>query len=95
MSAQLALLKAGPGVTVQDGGRFGFLRYGVTGSGPMDFGAFALANLAVGNARDAAALEISTSGAEFEAHGGALDLAFVGPGFDVRLDGRTLPDVAT
>ena len=95
MSAQLALLKAGPGVTIQDRGRFGFLRYGVTQSGPMDFAAFALANLAVGNVRDAAALEISTSGAEFEAQGGALDLAFVGPGFDVRLDGRSLPDAVT
>ena len=63
MSALLRILKAGPGVTVQDGGRRGFLRFGVTPAGPMDPGAFLAAGLAAGDAAGAA-LEVSIGGME-------------------------------
>ena len=36
MSAALTVMAAGPGVTLQDAGRHGYLRYGVTAAGPMD-----------------------------------------------------------
>ena len=48
MSAALELLAVGPAVTLQDAGRFGLMRFGVTAAGPMDPLAFATANRAVG-----------------------------------------------
>lgn len=92
MTGALRVLAAGPGVTVQDAGRRGFLRYGVTVAGPMDPAAFALANRAVGNGQDAAAIEISLGGLDITAEGAPVDVALVGGAFDIRLDGRALPD---
>jgi len=91
----LTVERAGPGVTIQDGGRHGHLRHGVTVAGPMDPRAFALANLALGNPRDAAAVEVSLGGLDLATRGGAVDLAVVAPGFEVRLDDRPLPACAT
>lgn len=87
----LTIVSAGPGVTLQDAGRRGHLRYGVTGCGPMDPAAFATAQRALGNPPGAAAIEISLGGLEVEARDGALDLAVAGGGFAVALDGRALP----
>jgi biotin-dependent carboxylase-like uncharacterized protein len=87
----LAIVSAGPGATLQDAGRRGFLRFGVTGCGPMDPAAFATAQRALGNPPDAAAIEIPLGGLEVEARGGPLDLAVAGGGYAVALDGRALP----
>nr|WP_091722787.1 hypothetical protein [Methylobacterium phyllostachyos] len=46
----------------QDGGRQGYLRFGITAAGAMDPLMFATANRAVGNPLDATAVEISTGG---------------------------------
>lgn len=43
----LTILRAGPLTTVQDAGRFGMLRHGISASGPMDRGAFAAAGAAL------------------------------------------------
>lgn len=86
----LRVIAAGPGVTIQDGGRHHYLRFGVTVAGPMDKAAHALANRALGNAPDAAAIEVSLGGVELEAQG-ALTLAIAGGAFDVTRDGRPLP----
>ncbi len=91
MSVALRVVTAGPGVTVQDGGRHGWLRFGVSEAGPMDPLAHATANLAVGANPDAAALEVSLGGVEFAAEGGPVSLAIAGGRFAVSLDGRTLP----
>lgn len=88
MNARLLVLSAGPGATVQDVGRFGLLRYGVTPAGPMDAGAFAAATLAAGAE---AALEISLGGVELAAKGAAIGLAIAGAAFDIKLDGAALP----
>ena len=58
----LDVIDAGLLTTVQDGGRAGFRRYGVGGSGPLDGEAHAHANRAVGNAPSAAALECTLVG---------------------------------
>ena len=59
----LILDSVGPGATIQDGGRHGWLRYGVTPAGPIDdWVARVTANLALGNAPDAAAIEIGPGG---------------------------------
>jgi 5-oxoprolinase (ATP-hydrolysing) subunit C len=91
MSAALKIIAAGPGVTLQDAGRHGYLRYGVTAAGPMDRLAMATANRAVGAAPGATAIEVSLGGIEVTADGTALPLAIAGGNFDVSLDGQRLP----
>ena len=58
----LEVLEPGLLSTVQDGGRTGHRRSGVTAAGPMDARAFRAANRAVGNAEDAAAIECTITG---------------------------------
>jgi 5-oxoprolinase (ATP-hydrolysing) subunit C len=89
MTARLLIHAAGPGVTVQDWGRFGYSRFGVTPAGPMDPSAFAMATRSVGGS--AAALEISVGGVELSAEGATLSVAIAGGAFDIRLDGTKLP----
>lgn len=91
MSASLKILGAGPGVTLQDHGRDGYLRYGVTAAGPMDRLAHATANRALGNEAGAAAIEVSLGGIEVAAEGAPLSVAVAGGGFEVLLDGIKLP----
>jgi len=69
MSATLRIRSAGPGSTLQDAGRFGLLRFGVTPAGPMDQGAFMAALLASGDPHGAA-IEVSLGGMELSAEGG-------------------------
>ena len=88
MSAELLIHAAGPCVTLQDKGRYGYRRYGVTPAGPMDYPAYATATQAV-NA--SAAIEISLGGAAFSYIGGPLSAAIAGGEFDCRLDGKKLP----
>lgn len=81
--ATLAVTFAGPHVSVQDGGRPGLMRYGVPCSGPMDRLAFAAANLALGNAAHAPAIEISMGGLMLECLSGVVSYAVAGGGFIV------------
>jgi biotin-dependent carboxylase-like uncharacterized protein len=87
----LAIEAAGPGVTLQDGGRRGYLRFGITAAGPMDPLMFASANRAVGNPLDATAIEVSTGGLTVTAPEGPLGLALISTGFRATLDGEALP----
>ncbi|SFM66686.1 biotin-dependent carboxyltransferase family protein [Methylobacterium pseudosasicola] len=87
----LVIETAGPGISVQDGGRHGYLRYGFTAAGPMDPLMHAIANRAAGNPLDAAAIEISTGGVTLAVEGGALGLALASTGFRIALDGEPLP----
>lgn len=91
----LAIDAAGPGVTLQDGGRHGYLRYGITAAGPMDPLMHATANRAAGNALDATAIEISTGGITVSAVDGSIGLSLVSTGFRVALDGEALPPAAS
>ncbi len=61
MSA-LTVLTAGPLSTLQDSGRWGFLRNGVPPAGAMDMIALVAANLLVGNAPTEAAIEFTLVG---------------------------------
>lgn len=88
MNARLLIHAAGPGVTMQDEGRFGHARFGVTPAGPMDLGAYLAATRAVGAD---AAIEVSLGGVVVEAEGATLPVAIAGGAFDIRHDGRALP----
>jgi 5-oxoprolinase (ATP-hydrolysing) subunit C len=74
----LVVASIGPASSVQDGGRFGAQRYGLTPSGAMDKLSLAAANSLVGNAPLAAAIEIGPFGAAFTAKGGAVRIALAG-----------------
>jgi biotin-dependent carboxylase-like uncharacterized protein len=71
----IVITRAGPHCTVQDSGRFGMLRHGVSASGPMDAGAFARAAGWIGGA-GGGGIEFTTAGIGFRIEGG------VGVGFD-------------
>ena len=91
MSASLQIIAAGPGVTLQDAGRHGYLRYGVTAAGPMDALAMATANRALDAGPGATAIEVSLGGIELSVEGAALPVAIAGGRFDVSIDGERLP----
>jgi 5-oxoprolinase (ATP-hydrolysing) subunit C len=89
--SKLAVLKVGPLTSVQDFGRYGAQRYGLTTSGAMDMLALAVANTLVGNRPTAAAIEIGPFAASFEARAGVVRIAVAGAGRDIKAAGRPLP----
>ena len=91
MDATLSILSAGGGITLQDAGRHGYLRYGITPAGPMDPLAHAGANRALDNPPDTTAIEISLGGVSLTVTGAALDVSLVGGGFRIDHDGWPLP----
>ena len=66
--------------TVQDLGRFGYTQFGVSPSGAADSVALRAGNLLVGNAENAAALEMTLTGGEFAFEGPAV-IALTGSDF--------------
>ena len=76
--SKLVISSIGPASSVQDGGRPGCQRYGLTPSGAIDRLALAAANTLVGNALFAAGIEIGPFGAAFTARGGAVRVALAG-----------------
>jgi 5-oxoprolinase (ATP-hydrolysing) subunit C len=76
--SKLAISAIGPASSVQDGGRPGSQRYGLTPSGAMDRLALAVANSLVGNTPFAAAIEVGPFGASFTAREGAVRVALAG-----------------
>ncbi|WP_029035951.1 5-oxoprolinase subunit C family protein [Salinimicrobium xinjiangense] len=62
MKAEVEVLHPGLFSSIQDGGRFGYRKYGVPQSGPMDNAASALANLLLQQERDTAVMEITLQG---------------------------------
>ncbi len=84
------ILEPGFSTTIQDKGRWGYQRFGVPVSGPMDRFSHRLANLIVGNHDGCTALEVAFTGPRifFE-----RDLVFgvTGAEFDLTLDGKKIP----
>ncbi len=62
----LRVINAGALTTIQDGGRRGFLQYGITGCGAMDRIAYEDANLLAGNMGGEAVLEMTLYGGVYE-----------------------------
>lgn len=92
VSARLAILACGVATSLQDGGRRGFLRQGLSASGPMDRLALAMANVLVGNRPDTVAIEFGLGGGRFTVEGDAILLALAGAPCPIRRDGEPLPD---
>jgi biotin-dependent carboxylase-like uncharacterized protein len=74
----LAITSIGPASSVQDGGRFGAQRYGLTPSGAMDRLGLAAANCLAGNPLFAPAIELGPYGAALTARGAAVRVALAG-----------------
>ena len=89
MSGHLRVVAPGLATTVQDLGRRGFQRLGIPVSGALDATALALANLAVGNPHDTAALECLYQGPTLLVAAERVRVAVAGPGaaLDVEIDG--------
>ncbi|HTB48076.1 MAG TPA: biotin-dependent carboxyltransferase family protein [Acetobacteraceae bacterium] len=90
MSAALRAVLPGPYVTIQDAGRRGWRRFGVSVSGAMDWPALALANTLVGNPPDTAALEFAHFGGTWEIAAESCRIAVTGGDFALSADGVAL-----
>jgi biotin-dependent carboxylase-like uncharacterized protein len=76
--------------TIQDAGRWGYQDRGMPVAGPMDAYSQRAANLLVGNAPDAAVLEVTLLGPELEFDAASV-VAVGGAQFAMTLDGRPFP----
>jgi urea carboxylase len=89
--ATVEVLSGGTATSVQDWpGRVGYWHVGVPPSGPMDMLSHRLANRLVGNASDAAALEITLVGPTLRFASDAT-VALCGAAFEAKLDDAPLP----
>ena len=84
MLNRIRVLEGGAQTTVQDLGRFGWAHFGVSASGAADPLALRAGNLLVGNAENAAALEMTLVGGAFEFENDAL-IALAGSDFGAGL----------
>ena len=87
--SKLVVASIGPASSVQDGGRPGSQRYGLTSGGAMDHLSLAAANTLVGNGALAAAIEIGPFGAAFTAREGAVRVALAGAPRNAEIAGRS------
>lgn len=76
--------------TVQDLGRYGYSHLGISPGGAADSVAMRIANLLVGNAENAATLEMTLAGATFEFDEESI-IALTGGECDCRINGDTAP----
>jgi antagonist of KipI len=88
--SRIHVLKPGLMTTVQDLGRPGWQRYGVSPGGAADAWALRLANLLTGNPEGAAALEITASGPILRFAEPTL-MAISGADFEASVDGGRVP----
>ncbi len=89
MSRTLTVLRCGPGVTVQDTGRPGYLGFGLSRGGAADRLALHEGAALLGQDPGAAAIEMPGSGGQFEA-GADLRIALTGAAMAATLDGTRL-----
>lgn len=94
MTNILEVIESGPLSTIQDGGRFGYQRFGISGSGAMDSLAYRVANALVGNDGDAAVIEMTLAGMTLRVASGDCHMAYVGAPTSINVDGVAI-DICT
>ena len=82
MSAVIAIKRAAPLTTIQDEGRFGMLRHGISAAGPMDRSAFAHAGWLAGGGRGG--VEFTAAGLELQITDGRCRIGLAGGQFVAR-----------
>src|ERR1700682_373079 len=90
LMSKFVISAIGPASSVQDGGRRGAQRYGLTPSGAMDRLALAAANSLVGNRALAPASEIGPFRAAFTAREGAVRVGLAGALRNADISGRAV-----
>lgn len=85
MSTELLIESSGPLMTLQDAGRLGWQRIGLSPSGALDLRALCAANALVGNSPLTPAIELFWYGARLRAIGGVVRLALAGADFPMRI----------
>jgi 5-oxoprolinase (ATP-hydrolysing) subunit C len=88
--SKLVISAIGPASSVQDGGRYGAQRYGLTPSGAMDRLGLATANCLAGNPLFAPTIEIGPYGAALTARGAAVRVALAGAPRSADVAGRAV-----
>ena len=89
--SRLVATSVSPATSVQDAGRFGAQRYGLTPSGAMDGLSLVAANTLVGNAPFSAAIELGPLGSVLTARGGAVRIALAGAARPASAGDRAIP----
>ena len=87
---EVTILRSGPRTTVQDLGRPGRRREGVSPGGALDLFAARIANLLVGNPENAALLEITLGGLRLRCDE-ERTMAWCGGEFSARIDAEGIP----
>ena len=90
-TAVFQVLEAGPSLTIQDYGRPGYQRLGITEGGSIDRWALAEGNILLGNDVNSAALEMASIGGKFTVTDTPIVMATSGAKMDLKLDGIDLP----
>ncbi|MEX1179459.1 MAG: biotin-dependent carboxyltransferase family protein [Cucumibacter sp.] len=83
----IVLARISPGSTIQDRGRPGYLRHGISASGPMDRASFAEAGQLLGQKCGVAGIEFTLTGVEFGVEGD-MRAGFAGGEFRLKVDGK-------
>jgi 5-oxoprolinase (ATP-hydrolysing) subunit C len=88
MSDHLAVTDGGLFSTLQDAGRFGYQRFGISNSGAMDITAMRIANALVGNPLDTAVVEMTLTGMQCTVETDTARLALAGADMPLTINGR-------
>lgn len=88
MTTRLEVLQAGPWLSIQDSGRPGYARYGLSAGGAMDRYALAEGAALLGSARIGAAIEMAGFGGRFRLLGEGRWVALTGASMKADVDGR-------
>jgi biotin-dependent carboxylase-like uncharacterized protein len=84
----LVIKTCGPMTSLQDRGRYGYQRFGVSPSGAMDRRGLAMANVLVGNPHETGAIEFMHLGGSVTADGGDIQVALAGADSTLSIDGK-------
>lgn len=85
----LRVVEPGLSTTIQDRGRFGSQRFGVSTSGAIDPLCHALANRLVGNHEDEATLELTLTGGVYDVLAERIAIALVGADMPLSVGGES------
>ena len=85
----IRITRASPLTTLQDAGRFGYLRHGISASGPMDRAAYNRAGTWLGGA-GSTAIEFTRTGIGLAVEGGSLAASCDGGSFSLHHNGKAM-----